>query len=95
VQASDHISSVVEQLSNSNCNRNLMNSMSPNINRTKSPPMRQRSEKMKIRVWFSLPVWQTVVPRHHYWFQMSVDALSLHWLQELVVSGLRKTDMII
>lgn len=43
-------------------------------------------------VWFSLPVWQTAVPAHHCWFQMSDDALSLHWSQALVVSGLGKTD---
>lgn len=39
-------------------------------------------------------MWQTVVPIRRYWFQMSVDALSLHWSQELVVSGLRKTDYV-
>lgn len=53
--------------------------------------MRKCSEKM---VSGSLPAWQTAVPAHHYWFQMSDDALSLHWSQELVVSGLRKTDYI-
>lgn len=71
-----------------------MDSMtSPITNRTKSSTMRQHSEKMK-DVWIFSPVWQTVVPTHHYWFQMSVDALWLHWSQELVVSGLRKTNYI-
>ena len=55
--------------------------------------MRQHSENTK-GVCFFLPVWQTVVPIHRYWFQMSADALSLHWSQELVVSGLRKTDYV-
>ena len=55
--------------------------------------MRQHSEKMK-GVWFFLLVWQTVVPIHRYRFQMSVDALSLHWSQELVASGLRKTGYV-
>lgn len=74
---------------NSNCNHSLTHSvMSPTTNRTKRPLMRQRSAR------FFSPVWQTVVPIHRYWFQMSVDALSLHWSQELVVSGLRKTDYV-